>query len=742
MSFSSFTAYTEEHFNNFITAVINFFLFLPHFFSVKHLFKTFFSPWKNLTEKSKSGSGLDASLNRLSFNITSRMVGVMVRTMVLIGYCIVQITAVLLLPIIFTLFILFLPLHYLFHRNETDKKQDELEKKLKYDFVASHTLDPKNQKIVEEWYGAIVAPQRVTVLWYDKVKLFAIPPIARDWTAGYTPTMDQFCELEVPNTFDIHLMGRIDELAQIEHTLLKTQNANILLVGTEGVGRESIIQYFAQRIYYGVTNPLLAYKRVLTIDLQKILSVSTDAIVRLNTLSLIFKEAEEAGNIILVVHDLDQYVTNTEGRVDCSDILAKYSKSNNISIVATTTPSNYQKYIYPIAKLHEVFTKLDINEISVDQSIALLLDLSVKFEKKYSIIIPYETVVETVLKAQQFVSALPLPESAITILDEATSSLSTTQKGEVLTPDMLDDALEKTLHVPTRVTTSLKDKLLTIESQLNKLIVDQPEAVSSLASVLKNTFIAGARPKKPLATFLFLGPTGVGKTESAKALAKCFFDTDKALIRLDMPNYQTQQDISRLLGDGQLPGILTQQVRAQPYGVLLLDEIEKANHDLLNVFLTVLDEGYFTDGRGERVDCKNLIIIATSNAASDFIFEKLKEQETITTVQLVNELIAKNIYTPELLNRFDGVIMFKPLSIEAVTHIAKYLLLQLDAELFATNNVHIAVNEATLVDLITKNYNPAFGARDLKRIIDQHIKNIVSSKILTGTIKKGDTLSV
>ncbi len=739
--FSSFTAHTEEKLNNFVEAVVNLFLFLPHFFSVKHLLKTFFSPWKNLTEK-KPGGGLEGAFNRLTFNWTSQLVGASVRSMVLLSYLVTQVLFVLILPIAFTLFLLSLPISAFIALGNTNHKQDEDEKQLKDSFVADHMLEEKNRKAVEDWYNNVVKPKKTKIPWYSRDTLFSIPPLARDWTAGYTPTMDAYCQPEVPNSHDIHLIGRTDELSLMEHTLLKSTHANLLLVGAEGVGRETIIQFFAQNIYYGKTHPLLAYKRVLTIDLQKILSGSTDTVVRLDILKQIFAEAEEAGNIILVIHDLHNYVSSLENHIDCSDILTKYSDSDRVNIIGTSTPANYQKYIYTNTKIHEVFTKIDIVEVSADQSIAILLDLSIHLEQKYHLIIPYESIVESVVKSQQFISALPLPESAIQTLDDTASALSIDKISKSVTPDAIDKFLETKLHVPTRVTDTLKNTLLTLEEELQKKIIDQPLAIKALSSSLKNAFIAGSRLKKPLSSFLFLGPTGVGKTESAKALCGIFFQSEKALIRLDMANYQTSQDIAKLLGDQQNPGLLTQNIRSQPYGVLLLDEIEKANHDLLNIFLSVLDEGYFTDGAGERVDCKNLIIIATSNAASDFIFQQLSTGQAVSSDMLINELIAKNTYTPEFLNRFDGVVVFQPLSNTSVEKIAQNLINTLDKEIFSSHNIHIEVTPQTLSTLIKTHYNPQFGARDLKRIIDSEIREKISTRLLENKIEGLTTITL
>jgi ATP-dependent Clp protease ATP-binding subunit ClpA len=248
--------------------------------------------------------------------------------------------------------------------------------------------------------------------------------------------------------------------------------------------------------------------------------------------------------------------------------------------------------------------------------------------------------------------------------------------------------------------------------------------------------------KKPLASFLFLGPTGVGKTETAKTVAQVFFGSDKSLLRFDMSAFQSQNDMSQLIGSSETgnPGLLTKSIREQPYGVLLLDELEKANKDLLNIFLTVLDEGYFTDGMGEKVDCKNLIIVATSNAGADVLYKQTDMESLQQT--LMNILIERHIFSPEFINRFDGVVAFNPLQSDDVTIIANTMLQNIVKQIAVLYKVNISVSPQTLKTIVEENYNPSFGARDIERVLRKEIEDKIAKLILSNQAKEGDTIQL
>ena len=261
---------------------------------------------------------------------------------------------------------------------------------------------------------------------------------------------------------------------------------------------------------------------------------------------------------------------------------------------------------------------------------------------------------------------------------------------------------------------------------------------------MRRAFLLLGKRKKPLTSFLFLGPTGVGKTETAKALSEIFFGNEKFMIRFDMSQYQTKEDIIKLIGSSETsdPGLLTDAIREQSYGVLLLDEIEKADKSLLNIFLTILDEGYFTDGYGKKVDCKNLVIIATSNAGADYIFQKMKFGQPIPTNELIAYLIDKRLYSPEFLNRFDGVIAFQPIQSNSMVPIARKMLTAIEKQIYDLYKVKLQVSDATLAAVLQKNFDPAFGARNLDRVLRNEIEDQVAQIILAGKAQPGSTIQM
>lgn len=749
---SKLKEFYRSSFRAFFEGLINILIFLPYFFSLKQLLRTLFLPWKNLVaQKTEVGFSFSEYFNRLSFNVMSRLIGAVMRLAILLFYLILQIVILISIPIVILLYILLIPL--LFAISLTKPTPEEKKQSIKADFMSKHLINPVNQKKVEEWFEHYYHAQYEQEKWWKLSSLMATPPIGHDWAYGYTPTLDRFTQDLTDPAYLAKLspvIARELQIEQVERILSKGNEANVLLVGDEGIGKHTIVDALAKQIYEGKTTELLAFKRILKLNMDGILAEFEDMKKREVFLDSLFAEAAGAANVILVIDRIDKYTTNEQGHLDMSSQIEKYAKGSEMQIIGITTPYLYERYIRPFENIGQHFVKEDIPEITKAQAEAILLNSIPRIEAHYGVYIPYETLEIALDKSDVYITTIPYPEKTVKLLDSACVYTNQMLKKTIVTPDTISIVLEELTHIPTTINSSMRNKLLTLEATLSTRIIHQEEAVKSVTSTLQQAFVDQGTRHKPLCTFIFLGPTGVGKTETAKAISAALFGANAQFIRFDMSLYQSKSDISKLIGSADTgnPGLLTAALRAQPYGVLLLDEIEKADHDLLNIFLTMLDEGYYSDGYGRRVDCKNLVIIATSNAGASLFYQSTQStgsaliQTPPTTKAVVDHLVEKGIFLPEFLNRFDGIIAFHGLTKTMMVDMARAIVGQLATSIYANHKIKLQISDAKIANLISTHYDPAFGARDLQRILKNEIDGQVARQILAGQIQPGQTLSL
>ncbi|KKQ33758.1 MAG: Endopeptidase clp ATP-binding chain a [Candidatus Levybacteria bacterium GW2011_GWA2_37_36] len=672
----TFWQYYWDSLHNFGEGIINIFIFLPYFFSVSALLKTLFYPWKNLIiKKTFVGFSLADWANRFAFNLISSSMGVVMRISIISFYFILQTI-----------------------------KKDIFKKK----FIETHLLIEENRFFVENWFEKYYRQNLEKIQWWKLSNLFTYPPLARDWAVGYTPILDQYATDLATSSYLHHIKNIIDrekEITEVEQILTKSNESNVIIVGEEGVGKHTIIDALAKKIYLGKTNIHLMYRRILKLNMERILKEKN--------FEDLLEEAQQAKNIILFIDNFDKYI-------NLSISLEKYAKSNLIQIIGTTTPFDYQSFIFPNEKINQMFSKVDVYEVTDEEAENILLESVFTFENHNKVSIFYETVKEVIEKSKFYLTYIPFPEKAVDLLDQAcvyaVSNSPKTKDTPKVTPDTINQVLTEKIHIPITITKQMKEKLLNLELILSSRIIQQDEAIKKLSSALRRSFLLIGKRKKPLASFLFLGPTGVGKTETAKVVSNVFFED--LLLRFDMSEFQSKYDIPKLIGDSTNPGLLTQTIREQSYGVLLLDEIEKADKDLINIFLTIVDEGYFIDGKGKRVDCKNLVIIATSNAQNE------------------------NTFSPEFLNRYDGIITFEFLNKESIRILAKKMIEKISLDIFKIYKVRIFVSEKTINFVSKKGFDSRFGARNLERTIRDEIEDKVSKLIFQDKAKPGETINL
>lgn len=612
-------------------------------------------------------------------------------------------------------------------------------------------LDKKDIQRVINWFEELEKEKDRKTRFWSLNSLLGTRPLGRDLTYGYTINLDKFAtDLSTPLPYSHHLVGRQKEARMIEQVLSRSSQDNVLLIGEPGVGRTTIVLNFARMVAEGKTNPALSRKRVLELNLNALLSSAKNPQEIKGLLEIVFNEAIAAGNIILVIKHIDLYLSSGDGRVNLTDVFARSAASDTLQILGVTTPENYQKYLYPNPDIAKYFEKVEVSPPSIEEAYLIIERVAPVFEQRTKTFITYQAINEAIKKSDQYFIDLPFPEKAIDLLDEVCVSVAQRGRSIVLKEDV-DRLLSEKTKIPVgEIGKEEVEKLANLETILHERIIDQEEAIEQIAKSMRRARTGISAKNRPIGTFLFLGPTGVGKTETAKALAEAYFGSESRMIRLDMSEYQTEDALSRAIGSAanREPGLFAKSIREEPFSLLLVDEIEKSDRKVLNLFLTILDEGYFTDAFGKKVDCRNLIIIATSNAGAEFIRQKVSAPDSQKVLHVPNlskevteYVLHEGIFSPEFLNRFDGVVVFKPLTPEHLQKIAKLMLENLNQRL-AAKDCSIKITPELIKQVAHQGYEPSFGARPMRRLIQDKIEDQIAQKMLKGEIKPGEELEI
>lgn len=615
------------------------------------------------------------------------------------------------------------------------------------------------------------------------------------------------------------VIGREKEIDRVIQILSRRSKNNPCLIGEPGVGKTAIAEGLAERIASGLVPETVLNKRVVTLDMSGMVAGSKYRGEFEERIKRVIREVIMAGNVLLFIDELHTIIGagGAEGAIDASNILKPSLARGEIQLIGATTIEEYRKYIEKDAALERRFQPVNVEEPTKVQTVSILKGLRNRYEKHHHVTITDEGINAAVELSTRYINDRFLPDKAIDLIDEASARVrltgfkapehvmemeteiknfeqqleealiaqefeqaseikkekeSLTQKYEKAIKKYHKDAEKKQLSVGEneiaavvadwtkipvkKLTENEAERLQKLEKTLHKRVVGQEEAVSAVAKAVRRGRVGLKDASRPIGSFLFLGPTGVGKTEISKALAEAMFGDESAMIRVDMSEYMEKHSVSKMIGSPpgyvgyEEGGQLSEKVRRNPYSVILFDEIEKAHPDVFNVLLQVLDDGHITDSQGRKVDFKNTIIIMTSNAGAQSIVEPKNlgfasvESEKHTYERMKNGVMeeVKRIFKPEFLNRIDDTIVFRALNKDdmkkIVTLMTKSLVKRAKDQLDITLNIRDSVKKY----IVEKAYDPKYGARPLRRMIQDKIEDMLAEEILAGSIKNGDVVDV
>ena len=614
--------------------------------------------------------------------------------------------------------------------------------------LANHGIDKTMLLATVNWsiYQIELAENRRQ--WWSKANLSRIPGIATDWSYGKTYVLSKFSrnllnDEEVSSEAFV-FAGREKELSQIQTVLSKSSQANVILVGLPGQEKIQVVWNLCKNIRNKSVTLSLLNKRPILFLTNDFIASCTDKNQFEIQLTKILRETEKAGNILLVIDNLPRLISQAQQfESNLADILSPFLISTAIQIIAFADIEPFHYSVEKDKALMVGFETIMIKPLQRDEIAQIISREALEIESIYNIYYTYPAILEITDGADYYFPEGVSGDKAEDLLREITPWAKGKNIKTITREDVMLYIEEKTDIPISAITNKEKERLLDLESDLGKRVIAQRDAVYSIASAIRRSRAGIRNPNRPIGSFLFLGPTGVGKTETAKALANIFFDGEKSMMRLDMSEYQTEDALDRLIGNfstGQ-NGVMADMVREKQYGVLLLDEFEKTNAKVLNLFLQILDEGYFSDAFGKKVNARNIIFIATSNAGAEMIFDLVSKGKDLSKSEgeIISSIISRGIMKPELINRFDGTIIFHPLTVENLKEIAK-IMLQKVVDRLSNKGMTMTVNQDLIDYIATHGYNPSFGARPMNRLIQDTVEDHLADLIIRNQLSAGQTV--
>jgi len=600
------------------------------------------------------------------------------------------------------------------------------------DYLIKSKLQPSDVWEVANWLSRLKEASLVQQKNYGG--------IGRDWAFGFTPLLNHY-GINIGLSISRHgssfgWLTKSSGVAAMDAAFNNGASA-IALIGPDGVGKTSHVYALAQKLIEGSTNTSLAYNQLISLDAAFILSNTKgpgEVEALINDLAT---EAAKAGHIILFLENSQLFLSEGLGALDITNVLIPILQGRRVRFIFEFTPTDYQRLKVHSSTVAGLITPIVLNELPKEDVIRVLEDTAIKIEHKNKALITLEAVYEAYRLSGRYNQEEAYPGKAIKILEQSVAHAN----DNLVTAATVQAAIEQTYGIKTGSASPIEaEALLGLEDRIHSRMINQTHAVSSVCSALRRSRAGVSDPNHPIGSFLFLGPTGVGKTELAKSLAAEYFGSSDNLIRLDMTEYQQPSDVSRLLSDGQNNSMsLIMAVRQKPFSVVLLDEIEKAHPNILNLLLQILDEGRLTDSNGKATSFKDCIVICTSNAGAQSIRDHVQTGESLDSfeAQFVDSLINSGQFKPELINRFDELVLFKPLGPEELNQIVQLMIKQINSTL-SNQNISIELTAAAINKVVKAGYDPRLGARPMRRALQVLVEDSLAKRILQQQVNPGD----
>lgn len=550
-------------------------------------------------------------------------------------------------------------------------------------------------------------------------------------------------------------VGRKEEYEQFLIAMSRGNKGNVLLVGDPGTGRSSLVKFFAYYSHIGWVPHGLAHKRIYKLLVDQLLAGVNSQGELEERLSLMLQDVAHSGNVILFIPNLEDVLGGGGFNFDLSGILYEYLKDNNIQIIATTTENMFRGVIDERVAFRDQFEIIRLIEPNPETALFMLFEKATPIEDKYNVRLTYEAIKEAVELSSSYIPDKFLPGKAIDLLESVSSAVRLLpnrnggsgvslfgKKVPIITKeDVINFIEQQTKIVLDEPGEAEKNLLMNFEQKIHQTFVAQEEAVRIVASAFRRLRSGFVNKKRPISVFLFMGPTGTGKTALAKVISQIYFKDVNAMIRFDMSEFQTQEQMERLLGPkpgmGYIANTLVDQVHDHPFSLILLDEFEKAHPQILDLFLQVFDDGRLTDNAGRTISFNNTIIIATTNAGSEMIREETQKGVKISEMKgaLLDYLMRAHLFRPELINRFDEVVVFAPLTRDDVLRVAK-IMIEESLRRLEERHIYISFDQNVVDKVAREGYDPEFGGRNIRRYIEENLESFISDKILSNELAK------